>query len=80
MIIEEEIEKTEKVKVVKEIRCDKCDKCMSPEKWIVEGVVFDMSFGYGSAYDGSEYRGCLCDDCVEKFLGSLKQYEIIHQM
>jgi hypothetical protein len=72
---------TIEVEIIEDVLCDKCEKSImlsdigGPEDGsLLEGVAFEMSFGYGSCQDGEYYKVCLCDDCAGDFLDSLKTF------
>jgi len=72
MQILEEKEEVVKTSIIKDTLCDKCGKSLSLAYHCAEGTSFTMYFGYGSNKDGCRYTVDLCDDCVDKFLDSLK--------
>lgn len=79
MIIKDKIKRVIEEEKDKDIQCDKCGESIMEDQYTIGGCVFQMDFGYGSNKDGNIYQVCLCDDCVDEFLGSLKQCEMVRQ-
>ena len=64
---------TQPVEELDKVFCNKCGAQIDEAIVKYEGFgQLDLSFGYGSCFDGDQYRGDLCDRCGELLIKTFK--------